>query len=319
MATIPSIALIPSGVKLNEIYSVLPTNGDGDLLFTRETPATRVNSSGLIEEVATGIPRLDYTNGSCPSWLIEPQSTNLYLNSATLSTQNITTLASTYTVSFYGTGTITFSGTYIGSLVGTGVNNRVKLTFTATAGTLTSTISGTVTNGQAENLGYETSYILTLGSMQTRVAETASKTGLTNYINSQEGVFYFEIASLFNTANKRRISLSDGSINNRITFEYNSSANLIAFFVVLNGIIQSSLSYTLPNAQNFYKIALKWKLNDFAIKVEGIEVALNTSGSVPLFSSLNYLVFHSGNGAEPFYGKIKDLRVYKNASDYNSL
>jgi len=76
MAT-PSIAMIPSAYKASKVYSVLPTNGNGDLTFTRASSATRVNENGLIEEVASNIPRLDYSDGSCPSLLVEPQSTNL--------------------------------------------------------------------------------------------------------------------------------------------------------------------------------------------------------------------------------------------------
>ena len=81
MATIPSIAIIPSGYKANKIYSKHPTDGSGDLYFVRTTKATRVNSDGLIEEVAIGVPRLDYTDGGCPSLLLEPNSTNLITQS----------------------------------------------------------------------------------------------------------------------------------------------------------------------------------------------------------------------------------------------
>ena len=52
---IPKLALIPSGVKAGKLYSVLPTNGDGDFTTTRNTVATRVNENGLIEEVLTEI------------------------------------------------------------------------------------------------------------------------------------------------------------------------------------------------------------------------------------------------------------------------
>ena len=78
MATTPSIAMIPSGYKDEKVYSVLPTNGDGDFTFARTTIATRVNSNGLIEEVGINKPRLDYSDGACPSLLLEPISTNLY-------------------------------------------------------------------------------------------------------------------------------------------------------------------------------------------------------------------------------------------------
>ena len=74
---IPSLAMIPSGYKDGKVYSVLPSNGDGDFTFSRGSSATRVNKDGLIEVLAFDIPRLDYTDGSCPSLLLEPQSTNL--------------------------------------------------------------------------------------------------------------------------------------------------------------------------------------------------------------------------------------------------
>jgi len=82
MSTIPSLALIPSGVKASKVYSVLPTNGTGDFDFTRSGNATRVNSEGLIELVSTNVPRLNYplidgVVSGCPSLLLEPQRTNL--------------------------------------------------------------------------------------------------------------------------------------------------------------------------------------------------------------------------------------------------
>ena len=80
MAT-PSITMIPSGYKSQKVYSVLPTNGDADLTFDRNNIGTRVNKNGLIEQVATDVPRLDYSDGSCPSLLLEPASTNLALYS----------------------------------------------------------------------------------------------------------------------------------------------------------------------------------------------------------------------------------------------
>jgi hypothetical protein len=72
--------------------------------------------------------------------------TNLLLNagsSADLVTQSVTVAASAYTLSFVGTGTVALSGTSTaGPLVGTGASNRVSLTFTPTAGTLTLTVTG---------------------------------------------------------------------------------------------------------------------------------------------------------------------------------
>ena len=74
---IPSLALIPTGFKSGKLYSVLPESGAGDFDVVRGSGATRVNKDGLIETMASNEPRLDYTDGGCPSLLLEPQSTNL--------------------------------------------------------------------------------------------------------------------------------------------------------------------------------------------------------------------------------------------------
>jgi len=174
-----SLIMYPSGVKASKIYSQKPTDGSGDLTFTRAGTATYIDANGARQTAASNVPRIDYTGGGCGKLLLEPQRTNLLLNSATLSTQNITTTAQSYVLSFEGTGTVTLSGTYSGSLVGTGSTpaDRVNLVFTATAGTLTVTVSGSVLNAQTELGTYPTSYIPTTSTV-TRLADNPSLSGL---------------------------------------------------------------------------------------------------------------------------------------------
>jgi hypothetical protein len=76
-----SLVVVPSGYKSGKIYAQKPLTTDGQLTFTRASTATRVNASGLIETVASGVPRLDYTNSSCPKLLLEPQRSNIALRS----------------------------------------------------------------------------------------------------------------------------------------------------------------------------------------------------------------------------------------------
>lgn len=76
-----SLIITPNGVKAGKLYAL---KGD-DLNVVRATSATRVNASGLIELVGANVLRLDYTNGSCPSILVEQQRTNITLQSQDLS------------------------------------------------------------------------------------------------------------------------------------------------------------------------------------------------------------------------------------------
>ena len=56
-----SLIMYPSGYKASKIYSLKPTDGSGDLTFTRSNDtATRVGPDGLIEKVRTNV--LTYSN-----------------------------------------------------------------------------------------------------------------------------------------------------------------------------------------------------------------------------------------------------------------
>jgi hypothetical protein len=161
---------------------------DGSLYITNATGSTELglyaadgslrvtsgdDNNGALKVSGINLQALLGDTGELPAWLSPSRAgggmltdstgkvtwapENLLLNSATLSTQNVTTIPVSYIVSFYGTGTITLSGTSTdGPIVGTGAGDRVYLKFTPTAGTLTLTVSGSVTSAQLERVTYQT-------------------------------------------------------------------------------------------------------------------------------------------------------------------
>ena len=164
---------------------------------------------------------------------------------------------------------------------------------------------------QLEEGSYATSYIPTDGGTVTRVQDQYSKTGISNLINSEEGVLFVEIAALADDLTYRQISLSDGTSNNRIYLQYNAISNNIAAVVKVGGSTTAYTSTTLSssNITDFNKIGFKWKLNDFALWINGVEVSIDTSGGVP--TGLNEFTFNQTSS--DFYGKVKQLQVFKTA------
>ena len=165
---------------------------------------------------------------------------------------------------------------------------------------------------QLEESSYPTSYIPTQGSTVTRVAETCTGAGNDQVINSTEGVLYLEISALDISGDYRLITLSDGTTNNRTLIGFRLNTGYIYYYVIAGGVTQSNFDTTITSVNSFSKIALKYKVNDFALWVNGVEIYADSSGSV--VSGLDTLQFADGNGtSRPFYGKTKDLRVYNTA------
>ncbi len=80
-----SLIITPNAYKASKIYSLKPTDGSGDLSFSRAGSKMRRNSAGLWETIGTNIPPLHYpVGGGCPSWLFEAEATNVIEYSETL-------------------------------------------------------------------------------------------------------------------------------------------------------------------------------------------------------------------------------------------
>lgn len=161
---------------------------------------------------------------------------------------------------------------------------------------------------QVEEGSYATSYIISnSGTTTTRIADAASKTGLSSLINDSEGVLYAEVATNYDSGLSRRITLSDGTISNRISFEFDEAVeNTLKVFV--DG---TTLTYSASNLSVLNKIAFKYKAGDHQLYFNGVEVATSASASIP--TGLNQLSFDGGNGSNDFYGNVQNLMVFPSA------
>jgi len=158
-----SLVMIPSSYKTSKVYSVKPTDGTGDLTFSRSNDtATRVNSAGLIEKVRTNVLTYsqDFSNANWVGFDVtrtgsqtDPNggtTASLYtsLTSSANVTANFSTASSSpYTLSIYIKGTSSGSVSLrvdSPSLAPVNIINYTtswqRFTYTFTAGASTSTI-----------------------------------------------------------------------------------------------------------------------------------------------------------------------------------
>ena len=157
LVTSPAGVLPITGMRLTDGVWY-PSDLSGDPIHTSTHLRTRKGTVKKYDETYKGP-------------LIEPARTNYFLNSTVPVTQNITTTAQQYTVSVKGTGNITLSGTATGV-----ATDGSPLTVTATAGTLTCTVAGTLSRVNVEAGAFGTSFIDTGATTVTRPAANLTRT-----------------------------------------------------------------------------------------------------------------------------------------------
>ena len=274
--------------------------------FTRASSGTYVGSDGVLQTAATNAPRFDHdpTTGESLGLLVEEQRTNLLLNSGTLSTQSVTVTAVAHTLSFTGTGTITLTGTSTaGPLVGTGTgeSNRVSLKFTPTAGSLTLTVSGTVTNAQLEIGAFRTSYIPTTTAAVTRSADVASIAGsaFSSWYRQDEGTVFADAKNYPHPVTGEALvplAFSDNTYNNRIALAGSTGNNQFNFDVVSAGSFQRTI------LGNFVSSGLKasggYKSTGSAGSLNGAATVTSNTPNIPsVIGRLDIGQPHDGNNA----------------------
>lgn len=291
-----SLVITPNGVKTSKLYTIKPNDGTGDLTVSRNTSATRIDENGNIVDVSANVARIDYSTGQ-PAILVEPQRTNLVYPSDIATTQVRAVTAQVYTLSFYGTGTVTLSGAFSGSLVGTGTNNRVSLTFTPTAGNLTLTVSGSVTNWQLEAGSNATSLIKTITGSVTRNADNISKSGIyTNgLITSNGGTMFIELKNNIPVigSNFSDFNLGIGSTSNG--YGGNGSLSLWNFTSVISRLqilknVGGTYSILYTSTTDNCKIVIKWNGTTVDVFENGVKVVNASSFNI---TNMNFLY---GNG-----------------------
>jgi hypothetical protein len=241
--------------------------------------------------------------------LVEEARTNQLLNSATLSTQTVTTTAVPHTLSFYGTGTVTLTGaSTAGPLVGTGANNRVTLTFTPLAAPLVLTVTGSVTTAQLEAGAFATSPIITTGAAGTRGADDP-------VLNPLAFSQPFTIAAEWDLPLAASVGVQNiANWTNATGFLRRIRAGLSTTAFQLNNdsnVNDVNITAAGPTAAGVGRAALRAQTNNAAAALNGTLLGSDTSCDI---ATMTILRVGSNATAEPLNGYVRRIRVLPTAA-----
>ena len=374
--------------------------GNSATEYIPTTSVIRTKFAGITQDgsSALNIPRLDYSNGSCPSILVEPQRTNLAkysddFSNATWAKTRCTVISNATTAP---DGTLTAdklilsvdNNTHFIQQSGIAVTAQIysatvyakkaeydtvrillanywspspNVIFNLTTKSIVSTASATakiteLTNGwfklditatinaaaggnayfaiyggnngiinlvgdgtsgvyiwgaQLEAGSYATSYIPTTSASVTRNANVISKTGISSLIGQTEGTMFVDLKALFDSQNRRAITLNDGTSQNNIIVRYSTVSNQIDYLVYSGNVLQVNMSKIVSDITSQNKIIVTYKNNECKLFVNGQLINTDTSATMP--TSLTKLSFDNGGNTNYFEGKLNNLVLWKTA------
>jgi hypothetical protein len=162
---------------------------------------------------------------------------------------------------------------------------------------------------QLEAGDFLTSYIATGAATATRSADAASMIGpnFSSWYNQSEGTLYGEAATLSTGYNAGLATLSDGTLNNRITIRGMNTSSQSAFLGVLNTVAEWTLIFTSQTTSQT-KFAVGYKVNDIAFTRNAATPLTDTAALIPVVNQLR--IGADGNGLVFYNGYLRRIAYY---------
>jgi hypothetical protein len=211
----------------------------------------------------------------------------------------------TSTITDYGNGwyrcsLLLASGTPLSFVVGivTG-SSSVRLSTTASTGSFWA-------YGFQSELGtYATSIIPTNGTSVTRVADSASKTGISSLIGQTEGTLFVDLSET-SEIDIPEITIDDNTNNNRILFTRNLANGFWSIFTASAGVGGVSSGTTTGNSGKF---ALAYSSAGYVLYRNGVQVATRTAALPVSLSAIRL----NGRATSDFFSakKVAQALLFK--------
>ena len=204
---------------------------------------------------------------------------------------------------------------------------RYAAVHTVPASTITHTsqaIRANLTNGAAYDFtiriaapqmelgAYATTWVPTTTTAVTRIADAASKTGVSSLIGQAEGTLFVDIIPTDVTITNA-IGINNGSTSDRILIF--TGSGLIFAQVRVGGVSQFNVN-TSASVGVRYKAAIAYKGSNFAFYLNGTQIGVSSTGTVPACSVISY---DTGTGVSPFVGRNNQAALFPTRLDNATL
>jgi hypothetical protein len=149
---------------------------------------------------------------------------------------------------------------------------------------------------QLEAGAYPTTYIPTTTAAVTRIADIATKSGVSSLIGQSAGAMFAEINLTNLSLPKAIFGTSDGTLSNRIILSFATSTSFT--LTVRNGGTNLDFGVTIPTIPTtggLYKVAIAYAANNYAVAINGTLYTVTSPASVSATNSI--LVGQNGGGA----------------------
>ena len=238
---------------------------------------------------------------------------NFDVNNGVLGTLGANSIASSITDAGNGWYRCSMTSNAISSSAAVSLNSSLITTATSSRGSSNDlTTSLFLWGAQVEQGAYPTSYIPTTSATVTRNADVISKTGISSLIGQTQGTIFAEIkvSKLLGAVSRYIFHVSDGTADNRIYVAFgNAASNQIRGRIFFGGVLQCSINSSTITSTGTYKLALAYNNNDVVLYINGVQVGVDTSATIPACSRVD--VGENYAGASQFSDGIAASAIWQ--------
>ena len=146
----------------------------------------------------------------------------------------------------------------------------------------------------------------------TRIKDLCDTQNLSNVIGQTEGVIFYDAILAHKSTDTSEdlfeLSIDDGS--NQNIFFINNYNNSLTVALLNGGSYQFTNNSFNPTEGARYKLAFAYKQNDFALYINGNQIATSSSGTVPTMNQITFGNYYNNSANISNSVKVNEFKFY---------